>query len=358
MSQIAEEKLRKYMEEQKLDGFFISRPVNVKYISSYTGEDSYLLITQKAKYFITDPRYTEQVSIECPDYTIVDWRAEIGSVPGTAAFLANQDHLKNLAFEADHLTVDIYQHIQEKTKAELVPETNVVEEFRMHKNPQELEYLRASCEIAARAYEQIQKDIRPGVTEKELAANLSRYMVLNGSDTMPYGNILISGARTSLLHGIPSAKAVEYGDFVLMDYGCQYHGYLSDMTRTLVVGKATPEQKHVYELEQQMVADTEAFLKAGVSSRDAYYVSRKAIEGTKYLDYHYPSMGHGIGMFVHEMPFMSPKSEYILAENTVMTVEPGIYIPGWGGVRIEDTTLITKDGCENLTNATKELIEL
>ena len=126
MSQIAEEKLRKYMEEQKLDGFFISRPVNVKYISSYTGEDSYLLITQKAKYFITDPRYTEQVSIECPDYTIVDWRAEIGSVPGTAAFLANQDHLKNLAFEADHLTVDIYQHIQEKTKAELVPETNVV----------------------------------------------------------------------------------------------------------------------------------------------------------------------------------------------------------------------------------------
>ena len=130
------------------------------------------------------------------------------------------------------------------------------------------------------------------------------------------------------------------------------------MTRTLVVGKATPEQKHVYELEQQMVADTEAFLKAGVSSRDAYYVSRKAIEGTKYLDYHYPSMGHGIGMFVHEMPFMSPKSEYILAENTVMTVEPGIYIPGWGGVRIEDTTLITKDGCENLTNATKELIEL
>jgi Xaa-Pro aminopeptidase len=333
--------------------------VNVKYTSGYTSEDAFLLITQKNKYIISDPRYTEQISYECPEYIIVNWRGEYGTVGNSAAQIATKEGLRTLGFESDHMTFDLYREIQEHTKTELVPTLSVIEKFRMNKSPKEIEYLRASCEIAARAYERIQKDIRPGITEKELAANLSRYMVLEGSDTMPYGNILISGARTSLLHGIPSDKAVEYGDFVLMDYGCQYHGYLSDMTRTLVVGKATPEQRHVYELEQQMVDATEAFLKAGVSSKEAYYVSRKPIEGTKYLDYHYPSMGHGIGMFVHEMPFMSPRVDYTITENTVMTVEPGIYIPGWGGVRIEDTVLITKDGCENLSaTATHDLIEL
>ena len=215
-----------------------------------------------------------------------------------------------------------------------------------------------SCDIASRAYEKIQKDIRVGITEKELAARLSLYMVLEGADTQPYGNILISGARTSLLHGIPSQKAIEYGDLVLMDYGCQYHGYLSDMTRTLVVGRATPKQKEVYRIEQQMVAAVEGFLKDGVSASDAYYESTKIIEGTEYFPYHYTGIGHGVGMFVHEIPFMSPVSKNIVHANNVMTVEPGIYIPGWGGIRIEDQLLITETGNENLISATKELIEL
>ena len=217
---------------------------------------------------------------------------------------------------------------------------------------------RISCDIASRAYEKIQKDIRVGITEKELAARLSLYMVLEGADTQPYGNILISGARTSLLHGIPSQKAIEYGDLVLMDYGCQYHGYLSDMTRTLVVGRATPKQKEVYKIEQQMVAAVEGFLKDGVSASDAYYESTKIIEGTEYFPYHYTGIGHGVGMFVHEIPFMSPVSKNIVHANNVMTVEPGIYIPGWGGIRIEDQLLITETGNENLISATKELIEL
>ena len=207
-------------------------------------------------------------------------------------------------------------------------------------------------------FERILKEIRVGVTEKELAAKLSLFMVQEGADTQPYGNILISGSRTSLLHGIPSQKAIEYGDLVLMDYGCQYHGYLSDMTRTVVVGRATEKQREVYALEQQMVADVEAFLKDGVSARDAYEVSTKAIRDTSYFPYHYTGIGHGVGMFVHELPFMSPRSNDIIHAGNVMTVEPGIYIPGWGGIRIEDQILITETGHKNLISATKDLIEL
>lgn len=358
MNEIVVERIREYLGKKEIGGFFISRPVNVKYVSGYTGEDSYLFLTADKKYFITDARYTEQVSYECPDYTIVEWRNTYGSVPWLVADLAEKEGLKSIGFEEDHLVVDFYRQLEEKTKAELVGLQGVVEELRSHKTEKEIEYLRAACEIASRAYEKIQKDIRVGVTEKELAANLSRYMVLEGSDTMPYGNILISGARTSLLHGIPSEKAVEYGDLVLMDYGCQYHGYLSDMTRTLVVGKATPKQKEVYRLEQQMVQDTENYIRAGASIRGAYEVSIQAIKDTEYFPYHYAGIGHGVGMFVHEVPFMGSRAEGVFHENTVMTVEPGIYIPGWGGIRIEDQILVGQDGIENLTCATKELIEL
>ena len=348
------EQLLAYMQKEHLDGMFISRPVNVKYVSHYTGEDSWLFITEQEKFFLTDPRYTEQVSYECPDYTILNWRDTYGSIGKALAYAAE----KTIGFEAAHLTVEQYQNLQSEVKAELVPADGIIEEFRSIKRPEEIECLRISCDIASRAYEKIQKDIRVGITEKELAARLSLYMVLEGADTQPYGNILISGARTSLLHGIPSQKAIEYGDLVLMDYGCQYHGYLSDMTRTLVVGRATPKQKEVYKIEQQMVAAVEGFLKDGVSASDAYYESTKIIEGTEYFPYHYTGIGHGVGMFVHEIPFMSPVSKNIVHANNVMTVEPGIYIPGWGGIRIEDQLLITETGNENLISATKELIEL
>ena len=333
------EQLLAYMQKEHLDGMFISRPVNVKYVSHY-------------------PRYTEQVSYECPDYTILNWRDTYGSIGKALAYAAEKVGAKTIGFEAAHLTVEQYQNLQSEVKAELVPADGIIEEFRSIKRPEEIECLRISCDIASRAYEKIQKDIRVGITEKELAARLSLYMVLEGADTQPYGNILISGARTSLLHGIPSQKAIEYGDLVLMDYGCQYHGYLSDMTRTLVVGRATPKQKEVYKIEQQMVAAVEGFLKDGVSASDAYYESTRIIEGTEYFPYHYTGIGHGVGMFVHEIPFMSPVSKNIVHANNVMTVEPGIYIPGWGGIRIEDQLLITETGNENLISATKELIEL
>ena len=181
---------------------------------------------------------------------------------------------------------------------------------------------------------------------------------MEGADTKPYGGIVISGAKSSLLHGIPDSKPIEYGDFVLMDYGCQYKGYLSDMTRTVVVGKADAKQREVYDLCRRMTEDTEASVRAGVAGTSCYEASLEAIKDTEYLPYNYTGIGHGVGLFVHELPNIGLNCENILQENSIMTVEPGLYIPGWGGVRLEDQGIITKDGYENLISATHELIEL
>lgn len=346
-----------YMSENNIEGFFISRPQNVRYISKYTGDDSYLLITLNEKFFITDPRYTEQAGQECPGYTIVNWREQGNSVAGAVKSIVEAINLKNFAFESDYVTHNVYNELA-KIKAEAVPLIGVIEKLRSVKTPEEIHNLRVACQIADRAFERILKDIRVGVTEKELASKLQHYMVMEGSDTKPYGNILISGKRTSLLHGIPSNKTIEYGDFVLMDYGCQFNGYMSDMTRTVVVGKATPEQREVYELEKKMLEDARKKMVAGAKATEVYEASIEAIKDTKYFQYHYTGIGHGIGLYVHEIPFMGPKSDDVLQVNNVMTIEPGIYIPNWGGVRIEDQVLITEDGNELLTHSTRDLIEL
>lgn len=353
------EQLRGYMETQGLDAYYSAKPANVSWVSGYTGEDSFLFITKKNQYFITDARYTEQASYECPDYTIVNWRTANGYDMGkTLQQFVQKEEIKYIGFEADYLTYDKWNTIQSACGVELVPTSNVIEGYRSVKTPEELRCIRASCEIACRAFEKIIQDIRPGVTEKELASRLSHYMVMEGADTKPYGGILISGAKTSLLHGIPDNKVIEYGDFVLMDYGCQYKGYLSDMTRTVVVGKADAKQREVYNLCRRMTEDTEKVVRPGVTGISCYETSLEAIKDTEYLQYHYPQIGHGVGVFVHELPRIGEGCGNVLQENQILTVEPGIYIPGWGGVRIEDQGLITQEGYENLTNTTHELIEL
>lgn len=347
------------MEKEGLDGFFIARPANVRWVSGYTGEDSCLFVDKANQYFLTDSRYTEQAGQECPEYTILNRQTFKDSSMGSVLEeTVRADEVKRIGFEEDYLTFQTFRTMQEHLTAELVPTQDVIECFREVKTPEEIQKLRISCDIASRAFEKILKDIRVGITEKELASKLSHYMVMEGADTNPYGEILISGSRTSLLHGIPGKKAIEYGDFVLLDYGCQYDGYISDMTRTVVVGKADRKQKEVYGLCKRMTEDTEKAVRPGVTGVECYEASLKAIEGTEYFPYHYGGIGHGTGLFVHELPFIGKNRKGVLRAGSVMTVEPGIYIPGWGGVRIEDQGIVTEDGYENLISATHELIEL
>ena len=351
--------LREYMEKERLDAFYIAKPANVRCISGFTGEDSFLFITKANQYFITDARYTEQASYECPDYELVNWRINFGCSMGKAvAYCADKDGVKTIGFEQDHLTFEKWNSMQAELSAEMVPTLNVIEGFRAIKTPEEIKNLTVACDIASRAFEKIIKDIRPGVTEKEIASRLAHYMVMEGADTKPYGGIVISGAKSSLLHGIPDSKPIEYGDFELMEYGSQYKGYLSDKTRTVVVGKADAKQREVYDLCRRMTEDTEASVRAGVTGTSCYEASLEAIKDTEYLPYNYTGIGHGVGLFVHVRPNFGLICEFILQEIIIKTVEPGLYIPGWGGVRLEDQGIITKDGYENLISATHELIEL
>ena len=345
------------VRELGTDAFLIVKKPNVRYVSGYTGDDSYLLISPLKRFFLTDPRYTEQAGEECPDFEIINQRAE-GGFGACIGRLCRENGIGSLAFEADAVNVLLYNDLKRCFSGELVPVTDTVEKLRSVKNETEIQYLRNACEISCRAFRRLLNDIRVGVTEKELAAKLSLYMVQEGADTQPYGNILISGARTSLLHGIPSEKSVAYGDLVLMDFGCQFNGYLSDMTRTVVVGKANAEQKRVYALEKQMIEDAEKQMRAGASLKAVYEASIACIKDTEYYQYHYTGIGHGIGMFVHEMPFIGPKADTVFRAGNVQTIEPGLYIPGWGGIRIEDQVLITQEGYENMISIPHDLIEL
>ena len=352
------ERILPWFKTGKADAIFLTKQPNVRWTTGFQGADSCALITANGGYLITDPRYTEQAELECPDVNLVNWREKGGSMMKAVAGILKEQGLKSLAFEEDALSYQRYSELKSATDAELVPTLDVVETLRAIKTPEEIRYLRAACDISCRAFWRILEDIRVGVTEKELAAKLSAYMVLEGADTQPYGNILISGPNTSLLHGIPSERALQYGDFVLMDYGCQFHGYMSDMTRTVVVGKADEKQREVYELEKRMVEDSIAVMKPGNTAGDVYEASIRAIKDTEYMQYHYSGIGHGIGLFVHEQPFMRPKSDYVFQKNLVTTIEPGLYIPGWGGVRIEDQILFTENGNENLISVPHDLIEV
>lgn len=360
--QTNETKIFEYMKENNLDAYFVSDPTNIRYISGFTASDGaqWLFFAGNGKkYFITDLRYTEDAAEECPDYEVVVWRLPGKVVADTVAELVKKEECKNIGFEAGEFSYDFYNTFSEKVDAEIIPTYDVIESMRMVKNEEEIACQRKACEISCRALKMLLPEIKPGVTEKELAAKLSLYMVMNGADTMPYGNILISGPRTSLLHGVPTSRAIEYGDFVLMDFGCQVNGYMSDMTRTVVVGKANQMQKDVYKTVQDMLAACNEITKAGITGHDIFKAQESVISKTRFSGYEYNNIGHGIGLYVHEGPFDSVVDHTPFPVNNVRTIEPGIYIPGWGGVRIEDQILITENGFESMTeDFTKELIEL
>lgn len=353
-----ETKIREYLEKENLDAFFMAKRENIRFTSGWTGDDSYLLLTKEGQYFFTDPRYTEQADIEIPDYDIINWRFPGKTVGDSVAKVVAENNIKTIAFEDDYLTFDMYADFNAKVKAELVQAGGVIDRMRVIKSPKEIEYSRIACEIACRAYRRLLPEIKVGVTEKELAMKLSLYMTEEGADNQPYGNILISGAKTSLLHGIPTSKAIEYGDLVLMDFGCQYNGYMSDMTRTVVVGKATDKQKEVYKYTKLSLEAAMDCIKAGTNYKDVYPESIKPLEGTEYGPLTYNKIGHSIGLFVHEQPYLAVDYDDLIDENTVLTVEPGIYIPGWGGIRLEDQILVTKDGYEDMVDLPLELTEL
>lgn len=353
------EKLVNSIKQKDIDGIFLQKDANVRYISGFTNSDSYLLLTSDNKAIITDSRYIEQAEKECPDFQVIRWRNPYPSLQETILDLCKKWGIKRLGFEANVMNYDLYTKLKDKlTEIELVPTVGIVEEIRKIKDEEEIALIREACKISDKSFEELLGYIKPGISEKDIEREFQYIMKKNGADDKAFDIIGISGVRTSLPHGIPSDKLIEMGDFITLDFGAQVQGYKCDMTRTICVGKASDEQKKIYKIVEEAQKRGVEAVKAGALGKLVDKAARDVIEEAGYSEYFGTGLGHGVGLEIHELPFMSTTCEEHLEAGNVLTVEPGIYIPSWGGVRIEDTVLVTETGREVLTITTKELIEL
>jgi len=342
------------MKEKDIEAFVIYKFVNVTYITGFTGDDSVALVTHNKAIFITDGRYTEQAQKEVKDFEVIEHKTGIKEV--LKEYIKTLE-IKKLAFE-ENISYGQYRELKELLEIELIPQANLVETLRMVKDEEEIENIKKAQNITDRAFEHLLKFIKVGMTEKEVALELEYFMKKQGAEDLSFDTIVASGKRSSLPHGKASEKVIEKGDFVTIDFGCKVGGYCSDMTRTIVMGKASEKQKEIYNIvleAQQKAIDN---IRAGITSKEADLLARSVIEEKGYGQYFSHSLGHGVGLEVHEAPSLSFKKEEILKEGAIVTVEPGIYIPDFGGVRIEDMVLLKEDGVINLTKSPKYLIEL
>ncbi|SHK07181.1 Xaa-Pro aminopeptidase [Hathewaya proteolytica DSM 3090] len=350
------ENLRKNMKKLALDAVIVYKLPNVRYFSGYTDEEAYLLITEKENYFLTDPRFTEQAGKQCPQYKVMNHREFSNLGQCIAELLKGQGIIGGkVGFEENSVSYGLYNNIKLGLgDVELLPLCGMLDKLRYVKDEHEIACARRAAEISDKAFDQIIKFVKPGMTENEVALQLEYYMRKEGAEGVAFDTILISGAKSSLLHGKPDEKVIENGDFLLMDFGALYKGYRSDMTRTIMIGNPDEKQKEIYDMVLKAEVAAVATVKAGVTSEVPDAAARKECE--KYIEYYYQGIGHGVGLELHEEPFISHKGGWTFEKNCVITVEPGLYIPGWGGVRIEDTVIVTENGCEILTKAPKELI--
>ncbi len=329
---------------------------NVRYISGFTGSSAYVLIHPNRRVLLTDDRYTEQAAQQCPQYEIIrherPFKKELGQVVADM-------NIKRLGYEAAGVTVAMWNVLSEALPGvELVATNGIVEQQRAIKGEDEIALISRACEMAVQGYRHLLERCRPGLSERELASGLEAFLKQQGADGLAFDMILVSGSRTSHQHGSPSERRLEPGDFVLVDFGAIYKGYRSDMTRTFALGPIGDKQKEVYNAVRRSQAAALSMLQAGAAATEICTSARRIIEEAGYGDYTGRGIGHGVGLEIHEEPFVIPADDLALQAGNVITVEPGIYIPDWGGVRIEDTVVITETGCLVLTDSAKELYVL
>ena len=351
-------RMRELMQAQGQPAALLHRPENFLYLSGYAGEGC-ALVTRDRQYIFTDFRYVEQAEIQAPGWTVVKTDRETPWYKALANALA-ESKPERLGVETDYVTVDAFEQI--KTAAGDIPVEPLrakPEQLRMVKDEHEIECLRRAESITARAFNELLGHIKPGVTELELKAELEYIMLKLGAHGFGFSTIIASGPNGSLCHVVPGEKRIAAGEFVTMDFGASYGGYTGDMTRTVALGSVTDEMRHVYDvvLEAQQLA-LEA-MKPGAVCSDMDAVARRHIEAAGYGEYFGHSLGHATGLQIHEAPGCSWANHTVLESGMSMTVEPGIYLPGRFGVRIEDLVIIEPGGVSNLAlEAPKKLIIL
>lgn len=351
--------LIKYLP-QDIDAGIISNPVNIRYLTGFDTDSGYIIVSRNGSVFMTDSRYIEaaQATVDCCDVVLMKEPKEL-----LIKYL-KKFNCSSFAIEADHVTISGYKEFSKISKAEGFKVffdsrlDKCIRFLRCEKTAEEVENIRAAQAIAEKAFDHVVRYIKPGMTEKEIALAIDFFMLRNGADGISFDTIVVSGKKSSLPHGVPDEKKIEFGDFVTMDFGAVVNGCHSDMTRTVAVGEVSDMMADVYAivLEAQKAAIKAAA--AGVPAATVDFAARDYIEKAGYGNAFGHSTGHGVGVEIHEEPRVSPTSNYTLRAGNIITVEPGIYLPDQFGVRIEDMLHITSTGSENLTSAPKELLIL
>jgi len=349
------QKLRGSLAGKEIDAILISQPENRYYLSGFDGSAGFLLISQEKTVLATDFRYIEQATSQAPDYEIVritnnldDW------FPG---LVSNLD-IKRLGFEAGDITFDLHHRLRDalnkkRVPVKLVPVDGMVEALRAVKEPTEVELIKKAAAITDAAYEHAGSVIKVGMTEKQVAWEIEKYLRENGSQAVPFEIIVASGPNSALPHAKPSERAIQSGEPVLIDMGARFDGYASDLSRTICAGTPDDTFKKVYHavLDAQLAAMS--IIKEGMTGHQADRSAREVIEQAGYGEAFGHALGHGVGLAAHELPRLGTGSEELLTTGMVFTVEPGIYLPGWGGVRIEDTVIMERGRVKAITKAGK-----
>jgi Xaa-Pro aminopeptidase len=348
-------KLRKALNQNKLDGILVTSPYNRRYITGFTGTAGVAIISENDSRFITDFRYTEQANEQAKEFQIIEHKTPIEQEIKTQL---KEMNISRLGFEQDHVTFGEYALYSKTFEVDLVPVSGIIEEIRLIKTTEELDILKEAAKIVDDAFEHIQTYIKPGVKEIDISNELEFFMRKQGATASSFDTIVASGYRSALPHGVASNKEIQSGELVTLDYGALYKGYCSDITRTVAVGEISDQLNDIYHTVLEANMKGVKGTKPGMTGKEADDLTRNYIEEKGYGKYFGHSTGHGIGLEVHEGPTLSKRSDKVLQPGMVVTIEPGIYIASVGGCRIEDDIVITENGNERLTFAPKELIQL
>ncbi len=351
-------KLRTSIAEKGLDALLLSQPENLRYLSGFTGSSGWLLISGQNAILATDFRYVEQAKGESPDFEIIQTKQELRDwLPGLVSDLG----WHKLGFEANFISYDSSHKLSEaietkQVNLELVPTTGIAEQLRSIKEPEELGLITKAVELADAVFEQAKAIIRPGITEKEAAWEIEKILRQEGSEGMPFEIIVASGPNSALPHARPAEKIICSGEPVLIDMGARISGYCSDFSRTLFLGETDKSLQEIYNIVLKAQATAVERIESGMDASQADRLARSIVEQAGYGDAFGHGLGHGVGLAVHEFPTLGPSSSDSLADGMVFTIEPGIYLAGKGGVRIEDMVVLKNGKAKVLSKAKRDLL--
>ncbi|MFC0216087.1 M24 family metallopeptidase [Paenibacillus chartarius] len=351
------ERLRALMSELSVDAMLIASDVNRTYMTGFVGTAGFVVVTDRRAVLLTDFRYVTQAGQQAPDYEIVEHAA--GKHMDKIHELLREEGVKRLGFEQQHVSYGAYVAYSAALQGvELVPTDRVVEKLRMIKDANELQIMQEAAELADRTFSHILTKLKPGVKELDIALEIEMFIRSNGGTSTSFDTIVASGERSALPHGRASERVLQKDEFVKLDFGAYYKGYCSDITRTVVLGKPTDKHREIYDRVLEAQLSCLNGLKPGMTGREGDALARDIIVKYGFGDNFGHGTGHSLGMEIHESPRLSTGDETVLEPGMTMTVEPGIYLPGFGGVRIEDDVVFTETGIRILTQSTKQFIIL